>query len=551
MNHATPIRALRVLLPIAALAATIGGARPAPCAEAARPPLPPGRPVAMESAQVRAVHARHPGALWTNLHGLTPQGRALFDALEHAARFGLDPRDYASAQIESRLAAFDADRSSVERRADLERLLTHAAVRLLTHLHYGRVDPRAAGFEFTRARRDLDVAASVAALADSADPAAAIAAVEPRFYHYRLLLRALAKYRALAAHDPHASWPPLPRRRLGPGDVYAGVPVLRARLAAVGDLPANEASAPAGAQGLRLDAALIAALERFQARHGLAADGVLGRRTFAALTTPYARRVEQIDLTLERWRWLAPFTAPPIIVNIPQFRLFAFPTTADRAAGLLQMAVIVGQTYPRTRTPVFSGELRYVVFRPYWDVPRSITLREMLPEIRAHRNFLARNQLELVRGPADTSPVVPPSPDAIAALAAGSLRLRQRPGEDNALGLVKFIFPNAHDVFMHSTPAHHLFAASRRTFSHGCIRVSDPVALALYVLRNGPGVWDEARVRAAMQAGDDVRITLPKPVPVMILYGTALATEAGPTQFFDDVYGQDRRLAALLRRGSG
>ncbi len=172
-------------------------------------------------------------------------------------------------------------------------------------------------------------------------------------------------------------------------------------------------------------------------------------------------------MTLERWRWLPAFNAPPIIVNIPEFRLFEFNTTADRAVSILQMPVIVGQTYASKRTPIFIGDLKYVVFRPYWDVPRSIMLHEMLPAIRTHSAYLRRNHFEIVRGEGDDAVVMKPTAETIAALAAGQLRLRQRPGEDNALGLIKFFFPNAHNVYMHATPAHRLFLASRRAFSHG------------------------------------------------------------------------------------
>jgi murein L,D-transpeptidase YcbB/YkuD len=257
--------------------------------------------------------------------------------------------------------------------------------------------------------------------------------------------------------------------------------------------------------------------------------------------------VRQIELTLERWRWLPAFASPPIIVNIPQFRLFAFATLADRAASILQMPVIVGQAYPRKETPIFVGELQYVIFRPYWDVPRSITLREMLPKIAMNAGYLERNHLEIVAGDTEETTALAPTPERIAALAAGSLRLRQLPGADNALGLIKFIFPNAHDVYLHSTPAQGLFAAARRAFSHGCIRVSDPVALASFVLRATPGDWSAARVSDAMQQGaPNHRVALRQSVPVMILYGTVMATEAGPVEFFDDIYGQDQKLERLL-----
>ena len=496
---------------------------------------------------LRETYAGRAAPLWIVDGRLGLQGTAVVAQIEHAADQGLDPDDLGAPRIGAAVAASTASTASPTALAALDLAVTRGALRLVSELHYGRVDPRAAGFEMPRRGHRLDVAATVAALAHAGNVDAAIAAVEPPFYHYRLLVRALAKYRALAAIPDLTRLPRLPHRALRLGEAYAGVAALRRRLVAVGDLAETGQTAPAAED--RIDPPLVAALEHFQTRHGLTADGVLGPRTFAALTTPIAHRVQQIELTLERFRWLPPFTAPPIIVNIPQFRLFALANANDRTAGMLQMAVIVGQTYPKKRTPVFTGELKEVVFRPYWNVPRDIVVHDILPAIARHPHYLARNHFELVRGPSDASPVVAPTRAALAALAAGRLRLRQRPGDDNALGLVKFIFPNAHDVFMHGTPARALFAESRRAFSHGCIRVADPVALARYVLRRGPGTWDDARIVAAMHGADNVHLTLPQPIPVMILYGTALATEAGPIDFFEDLYGQDRKLAALLQRG--
>ncbi|HUA88508.1 MAG TPA: L,D-transpeptidase family protein, partial [Steroidobacteraceae bacterium] len=246
-------------------------------------------------------------------------------------------------------------------------------------------------------------------------------------------------------------------------------------------------------------------------------------------------------------RWLPPFKTPPIIVNIPQFRLFAFRTTEDRVADILQMDVIVGKTYTHTQTPVFEGDMRYVVFRPYWDVPSSITRNELLPKIRANPGYLARERLEIVNGQSDNSPVVPATPENLELLAAGRLRQRQQPGEDNALGLVKFMFPNSYNVYLHSTPAHGLFKETVRAFSHGCIRVSDPVSLATLVMKNAPGEWSRERIEQVMNGQQaSVRVNLDRPIQVLILYATALATEAGPVLFFDDLYGYDRKLERQL-----
>jgi L,D-transpeptidase YcbB len=498
------------------------------------------------SAEARLIRSAYDRAgttlLWSTQGHISAQGRALVKILRAAETFGLRPGDYAVDLLAAAADRLDAQPAAADF-VTFDLLLTRSAVRLIGHLHYGRIDPRAAGFELSESRNDLDVAATVVGLASAANVADAVSAAEPAFYHYALLKGALFHYRALAADPALTELPSAGKRTLHPGDAYGGATALRKLLTAVGDLPesgANPADSPV------LDTPLTEALKRFQDRHGLAADGSVGLATLAALTTPMARRVRQIELTLERWRWLPAFQTPPIIVNIPEFRLFAFNTTADRAATILQMPVIVGQTYPSKRTPIFIGDLKYVVFRPYWDVPRSITLHEMLPAVHAHPDYLQKNNLEIVAGERDDSPVMMPTAETIAALAAGQLRLRQRPGDDNALGLIKFLFPNAHNVYMHSTPAHQLFLASRRAFSHGCIRVSDPTALAAYVLRNAAAPWTEAQIDAAMHDSKSLRVELRKPIRVMILYGTAMATEAGPVQFFDDIYGHDRKLEDLL-----
>jgi len=506
-----------------------------------------------EAALVQSVYARSSSRLLWSAHAQpSKQARDLGDLLRAVDSYGLRPGDYGTDLITAGAGGWTAETSDADW-SQYDFVMTRAAVRLITHLHYGRIDPRSAGFELPEPRSDLDVAATVAALASSANVAGAVAAAEPQFLHYALLKRALARYRGLAADPMLTELPGFGRKALHAGDPYAGAAVLRKLLAAEGDLvvAAGDRAAIAGdkiADDQTLDPVLCEALKRFQARHGLKVDGTLNAATFAALTTPIARRVRQIELTLERWRWLPPFRAPPIIVNIPEFKLFAFNTMDDRAASILQMPVIVGQAYRDKQTPIFVGDLKYVVFRPYWDIPRSITLREMLPKMYANVDFAQRNHLEIVDGEGDEANILTLNAQAIAALAAGTVRLRQQPGNDNALGLIKFLFPNAHNVYLHSTPARELFAASRRAFSHGCIRVSDPAALAAYVLRNAAPPWDAGQIDAAMhdpQANNE-RVALRESIPVMILYATAMATEAGPVLFFDDIYGHDRKLGALL-----
>jgi L,D-transpeptidase YcbB len=430
-----------------------------------------------QQAALYAVYARHDfSPLWIHSGTLAPQALVLMQTLRTADQYGLRPQDYATGLDASRLMGLkpgSAPREAVAAEANLDLALSAAALRFLTHLHFGRVDPQAAGFNLQPTRAPLDLSALVERLATTNRVDEVVTSVEPQFYHYQLLKQALLHYRLLASGQATAT---------------------RAEIS----------------------------------------------------TAPFARRIRQIELTLERWRWLPAFTSPPIIVNIPQFRLFAFNSTQDRRSEILQMDVIVGRTYPDLRTPVFAAQMKFVIFRPYWDVPSSIVQREMLPALRATPDYLRHEHLEIVRGPSDSTAALPPTPENISALAAGALRLRQQPGADNALGLIKFMLPNTHNVYLHSTPVPRLFSQSRRAFSHGCIRVSDPVGLAAYVLRNAPGTWTREAILAAMHGSVTRQVNLATPIPVLILYGTALATEDGAVLFFDDIYGNDRKLEKLL-----
>jgi len=496
------------------------------------------------AAALRNVYAQRANVpLWSRDGHATAQAQDVVHALQRADTYGLQPEDYDGNAIaklaDTQSATADGD---AERWGRFDVQVSAATLRFMSDLHYGRVKPAAAGFNLQGMHQPLDLAASLTTLAAANDVHQTLSAIEPPFHHYALLESALAKYLDLVQH-PELKQLPSISGSLKPGDAYAGATALRRLLTALGDLPGastaateNDIFTPELSDGVRT----------FQQRHGMSADGVLGKATLVALTTPFTKRVRQIDLTLERWRWLPPFETPPIIVNIPQFRLFAFRTTEDRVADILQMDVIVGKTYPRMQTPVFESDMRYVVFRPYWDVPPSILRNEMLPKIRANPDYLAAQRLQIVNGQGDDSPVVPPSAAAIDALAAGKLRVRQMPGEDNALGLVKFMFPNTYNVYLHSTPAHRLFQESVRTFSHGCIRVSDPLALATYVMRDEPGEWSREKIDATMNGAKTVRVNLQRPLRVLILYGTALATEGGPIQFFEDIYGYDRKLEQQL-----
>jgi L,D-transpeptidase YcbB len=482
--------------------------------------------------------------LWFANGTLTQAGNGLLREIESVDRRGLRLADYDSAELE-RLAALVRRSPTPDLIAQADTAYSAAAARLASDLQRGRISPTSVGYELDIPPSAFDGRAAAAALASSRDVSASLDALEPQLRHYAFLKRSLASYRQLALHPELTRLPPIPRRSIKPGEPYSGMRELRRLLAATGDFSSG---ARAGANGAppTLDPATTKALTHFQTRVGIEPDGVLGPATYRALTTPFTRRVEQIELSLERIRWLPrTLDAPPIIVNIPQFRLFAFRTSRDDAADILQMNVIVGATFDGRETPVFAAQMRYVVLNPYWDVPFSITQRELLPEIEADAGWAARNGFQIVGGAGDDAKPLPVTAENVRRLAQGKLRLRQIPGPANALGQVKFVFPNRHNVYLHDTPGRALFRASRRAFSHGCIRVADPMGLLMHVLRDEPE-WTRERIDQALQGPPATRITLRRPIPVFILYGTALATEAGDTLFFDDIYAQDAKLARLL-----
>jgi murein L,D-transpeptidase YcbB/YkuD len=327
------------------------------------------------------------------------------------------------------------------------------------------------------------------------------------------------------------------------GTLYDGVPRLARLLRLVGDLPE---SAVIPADSRLYDGPLVEAVKRFQERHGLRPDGYLTVDTLEQLNVPLSDRVEQIRLTLERYRWLRyDSPQPPIVINIPGSRLYALRKDGSVA---LSMTVDVGDEYDRT--PVLEGEIEYLVFRPYWGVPLNIQRDEIVPNIKDDPDYLSENHFEVINPDGETVSNGRVSSEVLQQLRAGKLHVRQKPGPDNSLGLLKFVFPNRYDVYLHDTPAWgHYFAAPDRNISHGCIHLKEPAQLAAWVLRDKPK-WTLERVQKAMLAGqDNLRVNLAKPVPVLILYMTAAVREDGDINFYRDIYGYDAQLRQALNKG--
>jgi murein L,D-transpeptidase YcbB/YkuD len=489
-----------------------------------------------------ATHAAEP-LLWMSGGRPTTQAREMRQALHEAERHGLEPASYRSSLSDLELQSVASGKADATLLRRYDQDLSQLTSRFVNHLRFGRVSARDAGFDLPAVTASTDTTEAVRRLAHADHTDLELASLEPRPAPYRLLKEALARYRQFAEDPTIQPLPAFAGRSLQLGDEYVGAVQLRRQLIALGDLPATAESGNAPAT---LDAGLVEALKHFQNRHGLAGDGVLGKQTLAALNVPLRRRVRQIELSMERWRWLSPLPRPEIVINIPQYMLYALPRPSRPGEQLLEMSVIVGR--PKDRTPVFSASIEQVIFSPYWDVPSSILRNELLPKIRKDVRYLERNHFEIVRGGGDNATVVAPTPATIAALAAGELRLRQRPGPDNALGPVKFILPNPYSIRLHGTAEPGLFALAQRAFSHGCIRVSDPAALTEYVLVNAPGNWDSAAVEAALCGTQPRRVILDAPVRVIVFYATAAATVSRGVMFSPDLYGHDARLEKLLAK---
>lgn len=508
-------------------------------------------------ARLDAATTPAPARAWARLEPLYPPpsalprwldaaGRPNADASEALALLaqapaeGLDSRDYgvdSLAEGATGLAAAAAPDAAAAAAWDVE--LSLALLRYLHHLHAGRVDPRTLGFHVGARRDDDDLAARLAAALAARRLPALAAELAPPLAQYRSLRTALARYRALAAlpFEPL----PQPASTVRAGSAYGAAAALRHRLVAFGDLPSEQSPDTTGGV---YDNSLADGVRRFQRRHGLAADGALGHATLAALNVPPAQRARQLELALERLRWLPPLAGQRwIAINIPTFRLWAWDGTTPGAAPPKSMSVIVGRAL-LTQTPVFLDEMPYLTFRPYWNVPASIVLNEILPALARDASYLVRHDMEIVRGGGDDARPVEASAANVALLRQGALRLRQRPGPNNSLGLVKFVFPNDANVYLHGTPAMRLFERSRRDFSHGCVRVEDPTGLAAWALREQPA-WTRERIEAAMAGPRPLRVDLARPIRVMLFYVTAVA-DSGAIHFADDIYRHDVRLERAL-----
>ncbi len=448
--------------------------------------------------------------------------------LRAAGDDGLDPDAYPADRLTLLLAS--AANTDIRAKSVVELHFSAAFLEYASDIRVGRFLPHKVDPNFFVQGRTIDQRAALESLAAAPSVEAFFASWQPNAPEYAALKKTLAEYRTIAASG---GWPSVPLGdTIKPGMSDERVPALRARLAV------TDGAMPKPADGFeqRYDEALVDAVKAFQARHGLDVDGAVGPATIVAINTPVEARIEEIAAAMERWRWMPEHLGDDhIIVNIAGFelKLVRGGEVEDR------MAVVVGKPYHRT--PAFSDAIRYVELNPYWNVPPSIALKEELPKLRQNPGGRASEGFEAVRG------------DAVYALTSINwaqygpgnfpFQIRQRPGSNNALGRVKFMFPNKFNVYLHDTPAKSLFGRSERAFSHGCIRLSRPIDLAEEVLR--PDGWTRNKVDEVVASGKRTVVNLTTPLPVHITYLTAWVDD-GVANFRRDVYEQDAKLVAAL-----
>ncbi len=458
---------------------------------------------------------------------------ALIETIRGIEADGLSPEDYHLAALEAYrdevgMAGVDPER----RRAEFDLILTDSLIRLCYNLIFGKVDPATqhASWNYNRDVDDLDPVSFLRQALDAEDIARFIQALIPEYAVYTDLKAALADYRRLAATG---GWARVPEgETLEKGMQGERVAALCRRLAASGDLEKSRAATD------RFDDAVEAAVKRFQKRHYIAVDGAVGPGTLAELNVGVEARIDQVRVNLERLRWVL-HDIPPrfIFVDIAGYRVYAIKAMEE----VWEAKVQIGRPY--RQTPSFRADMKYIVFNPTWTIPPGILAKDVLPAVKKDPGYLQSRNISVIDRngrPVDTRKI----DWATITPRRFPYMLRQEPGPSNALGQVKFIFPNSHFVFLHDTPSKNLFRRTDRAFSSGCIRVERPFELAALLLQDVPG-WDRSKIEAVVAAGRSETVFLPGPLPVLMVYLTAERID-GQMLFKNDIYNRDPPLLEAL-----
>lgn len=479
-------------------------------------------------------------AAWSEGAFPRPCVDSLIQIIKTADQEGLHSKDYHLAALERTLATIRSAPSAwldaeTVLLADLDLLATDAFLIFGSHLLAGRVNPVSIDAEWFTKSRERDIPALLDSALQRGDPRTVLTDLLPNQRGYFRLRERLREYRRFAAEG---GWPEISSGpALHPGDRDPRTQALRRRLGFTRDLPATASDDPD-----LFDDSLAAGVVRFQRRHGLEIDTTVGPKTLAALNVSAADRAQQIAINLERWRWLPEdLGAQHILVNIANFELEVIEAESTKTS----MKVIVGRPY--RRTPVFTDRMTYLVLNPYWNIPPNLAVQDIIPAIRKSPGYLSEQKISVFQGWGESMRAVDPAAIDWSRINKNHLPFwfRQEPGPLNSLGRIKFMFPNPYNVYLHDTPKRELFAKSERGFSSGCIRIQRPIELADYLLA-GDTTWTPATLRSALDRDIDRTVTIPRPMPIHILYWTAWVTSSGTLNFREDIYKRDIPLAQAL-----
>ncbi len=461
-----------------------------------------------------------------------PAANELLKALGEADREGLQASDYDRAQLRKLLDGLQKGNGSPDARqlANADLSLTDTYLKYASNLLSGRLSPRKVDPDWAIKPRSRNLANDLQEALASGQIAESLRALSPKSKGYAQLREALQRYRKV---EQQGGWPMVASSGLASGAQGPQVRALRTRLQASGDLSGGDADKGG------YDKAVADAVRRFQKRHGLPETGAVNAATQAALNVPVSERIRQVELNMERWRWLPDdFGSRYILVNIPSFKMSVF----ENGKLVIESKVVVGRE--ERQTPTFTANMAYLVLSPKWYVPRSIAVKDKLPQLKRNPNALAKQNIRIYDSAG--RPVNPSSVNWKAVSANNfSYQLRQDAGPRNALGGIKFMFPNPYNVYLHDTPSRELFSRNQRTYSSGCIRISNPVELAEYLLKHDQR-WNHDTILAASTSGKQRVVNLPQQVPVYLLYWTAWVDENGQLQFRDDIYKRDKPLVRAL-----
>jgi murein L,D-transpeptidase YcbB/YkuD len=490
-----------------------------------------GEPLLQRNAVVAFYEARKNAPAWNLDAGAT----SIRGAIVEIAKDGLDPADYHLARIDSLLAQRrNAPSDAVD--GDLEVLLTDAVAAMIDHVRYGRVLPATldSTWNVNSRKGAPPLAEAVARVAQASSPAEGIEKEKLDHFIYRGLKGELASLTTIAQKG---GWAAVPAgRAILPGTHDPRILTVRARLAATGELAADKASA---ADSTRYDADLVTAVKLFQQRHRLDEDGKLDPTTLAAMNIPVAERIAQVKVNLERSRWVLPGLGDDfVLVNLPAFKVYVI----KGGKKVWETRSVIGKE--ARQTPSFRAKMQFVIFNPTWTVPKTILQEDVLGAMaKGKKDVLAKHKLKVYDQAGN--PVNPGSVNWGSATAENfKYTLRQDAGDDNALGRVKFMFPNEYDIYLHDTPSRELFAAEKRTFSSGCIRIQNPLDLAKLLL--GDQGYDDAKISEVLATGKTTQVNLTAPLPVLIVYWTTSVGGTGEIHYAPDVYDRDPPVLAAL-----